>query len=112
MCLPIELANDRGELTRVGYDIETAPSGVYVTGMSLATVASLADIPGFESFMIVRVASRRGAITLQSNKVTGSSILLHCYTIERSPIVDSMPIAAIAESRLRYYRTPIASTVQ
>ena len=82
MCLPIELANDRGELTRVGYDIETAPSGVYVTGMSLATVASLADIPGFESFMIVRVASRRGDITLQSNKVTGSSILLHCYTIE------------------------------
>ena len=84
MCLPIELANDRGELTRVGYDIETAPSGVYVTGMSLATVASLADIPGFESFVIVpvRVASRRGDITLQSNKVTGSSILLHCYTTE------------------------------
>lgn len=65
MCSPIELVNDNGELTRVEYDIETAPSEVYIIGAALAavTVASLLDITGFrEDFRIVRVVNLRNDI--------------------------------------------------
>lgn len=65
-CLPIESVSDNGELTRVGYDIATAPSEVYVIGASLATVANLLDIAGFEGFGMVRVASLKNDIVSYS----------------------------------------------
>lgn len=59
----MELANDNGELTRVGYDTETAPSEVYVIGASFATVASLLDVARLEDFGMIRVASLKADIT-------------------------------------------------